>query len=467
MIKEEIIKQIKPDFEQIIKYNYPDVAEFLTVDSTKTLEQWAKAKEDFYEMFGEKLIYEIGDVKFHLTDETKMDKLSKFISKIHHTYNFPDLADFIKAFREDFFETQVTSSVYIRDFNNSIPKGMKIIKAFKYFIDDENLLHVLQNQASQLIQEDKVTGTLCMSIHPLDYLSVSENTYNWRSCHALDGDYCAGNLSYMCDRSTIVCYIRGKDEKELPHFGGVKWNSKKWRMLFFVNSNGSCVFAGRHYPFFCYEAMDKILDTYRYDFPGTEVKFSNWHDDYSDNYTFKKYDRLYGTGMDLDEHIFMNNYVIRLQDVVYDMCSLHFDDLLGSSVYRPYYAWTQFWTPNSPLSVGAHPVCPACGNERLISSEELVCNSCSYWAEQEKHNKEISLIGQCSCCDRDIYEGDEFGEADGNLLCNACLESHTKTCASCGKIFTTDYMNPVFNEQTQEYRYYCTNCMEERIENNG
>ena len=83
MIKEEIIKQIKPDFEQIIKYNYSDVAEFLTVDSTKILQQWADAKKDFYKMFGERLIYEIGDVKFHLSDETKLDKLSKFISKIH------------------------------------------------------------------------------------------------------------------------------------------------------------------------------------------------------------------------------------------------------------------------------------------------------------------------------------------------------------------------------------------------
>ena len=28
-----------------------------------------------------------------------------------------------------------------------------------------------------------------------DYLSLSENAFNWRSCHALDGEYRAGNLS--------------------------------------------------------------------------------------------------------------------------------------------------------------------------------------------------------------------------------------------------------------------------------
>lgn len=83
-----------------------------------------------------------------------------------------------------------------------------------------------------LIQEDKVTGILCLSIHPLDYLSLSENTYNWRSCHALDGEYRAGNLSYMMDNTTVVCYLKGEDEAELPHFPAeVKWNSKKWRML--------------------------------------------------------------------------------------------------------------------------------------------------------------------------------------------------------------------------------------------
>ena len=40
-------------------------------------------------------------------------------------------------------------------------------------------LYTLQNKASQIIQEDCVEGTVCFSVHPLDYLSISENIYNF------------------------------------------------------------------------------------------------------------------------------------------------------------------------------------------------------------------------------------------------------------------------------------------------
>jgi hypothetical protein len=56
---------------------------------------------------------------------------------------------------------------------------MKLAKAFKFFTDSKTVLYDLQNRASQIIQEDKVEGTLCLSVHPLDFLSSSMNTYNW------------------------------------------------------------------------------------------------------------------------------------------------------------------------------------------------------------------------------------------------------------------------------------------------
>ena len=43
-------------------------------------------------------------------------------------------------------------------------------------------------------------GYLYLSIHPLDYLSISETNHGWRSCHALDGEYRNGNLSYLTIR---------------------------------------------------------------------------------------------------------------------------------------------------------------------------------------------------------------------------------------------------------------------------
>ena len=109
------------------------------------------------------------------------------------------------------------------------------------------------------IQENKVTGTLCFSVHPLDFLSSSENNYNWRSCHALDGEYRAGNLSYMLDKSTIICYLKGAEKVKLPLFPEyIPWNNKKWRVLLHFSENWDIIFAGRQYPFESEEGIEIV-----------------------------------------------------------------------------------------------------------------------------------------------------------------------------------------------------------------
>jgi hypothetical protein len=61
------------------------------------------------------------------------------------------------------------------------------------------------------LQQNKITGRLCFSVHPLDFLSMSENNCGWRSCQALDGDFRAAALAYMIDSSTVVAYIEEED----------------------------------------------------------------------------------------------------------------------------------------------------------------------------------------------------------------------------------------------------------------
>ena len=48
----------------------------------------------------------------------------------------------------------------------------------------------------------------------------------------------------------------------------------------------------------------------------------------------------------------MNHYAIPLEKIVFDISNLHFNDLLNSSVYHPYYAWTGDWTPEDVLKIG-------------------------------------------------------------------------------------------------------------------
>lgn len=475
MTEEFAIQAIQSDFDKIIQYNYQYVAQYMTFNSTPLLTEWFQKKKRLISLFHDQLIYEVGEVSYTLEPETKALKLGAFINKIKHNYCLYSLAYFLKAFSNEFFTTQVTSEEFNYE-DICIPKGTKIIKSFKYFLPPErtDLLHTLQNQASQIIQENKVTGVLCLSVHPLDYLSVSENTYNWRSCHALDGDYCAGNLSYMCDETTIVCYIRGKDEKPLPHFGEVEWNSKKWRMLLFTSEERNLVYAGRHYPFFCKQAMDEILETFRLDLRWTPIEFSSWHDDLINQFKYKEKDRLWTSVEARNPMAVINQYFVDPNTIIRDESELHFNDLLHSTVYTPYYAWSFNWTPNEILIVGSIPLCPCCGTRHLWQSSSLICNNCIDFAAN--CHKQGEFIGYCTNCDKSIFEHDDYGisqdeEGEVRFFCSSCFESLTVECHRCGTYVMTDFINPIPNLETQEYEYYCSNCARivtmERRENNG
>ena len=180
-------------------------------DSTQLIEKWFAAKGGFINAWGGSCIYEVSEpMTFYLSPEEKARRFNEFIESVDDTYSNQELTYFLDWLTiEEVFNNHLTRDYTY--YNIKIPKETKVIKALKYFESNEEVLRKIQDRLSMILQEDKITGTLCLSVHPLDYLSVSENTYHWRSCHALDGDYRSGNLQYMVDGSTIVCYLRGAD----------------------------------------------------------------------------------------------------------------------------------------------------------------------------------------------------------------------------------------------------------------
>ena len=250
----EMIKSIQTQFNKVIEYSQS----IFNPKTDSLFEKWYENKQWFIKKFNQNLIYEVpGKICFNLTDEQKIKKVEDLIYTIERRYKLYDLSDFIHQNKKSFFENVVTvSNDEIR-----IPLGMKITRAFKFFVDDKEILNDVQSCASRVLQEDKIEGTLCFSVHPLDYLSSSETVYGWRSCHSLDGDYRAGNLSYMGDRATILCYLKGDGDKILPNFpDNVPWNSKKWRMLLHFSDNKDMIFAGRQYPFTTTNALDVVWE---------------------------------------------------------------------------------------------------------------------------------------------------------------------------------------------------------------
>ena len=198
--------KLQEDFNKVIEFSQ----DITGINTDELFSQWKEAKKDFIKYFGGKLIYEWPEkVTFELDIEEKNKKVSDLISYVAD-YNI-NLAEFIKFNMDNFYENLVNDN-YSSPSGIPISKGMRLLKAFKFFEEDKEKLTDFQNRASMVIQENKVEGRLCFSVHPLDFLSASENTHNGHSCHALDGDFRAGNLSYMIDKCTIMVYLKSDED---------------------------------------------------------------------------------------------------------------------------------------------------------------------------------------------------------------------------------------------------------------
>lgn len=450
------IKDIQDKFNRIVKYSQ-NLDETVKVKSNQLFEDWKTNKSVFYNAWDGNLIKELGTFTFHLSEEQRNHTVNNIINAIENLYNestvgyldfqFDSLVSFILDNQANFFDNEVKEDYHFKDI--VIPKGMKILRAFKYFCKDKDMLNEIQSIASMAIQNDKVTGTLCMSVHPLDYLSVSENAHNWRSCHALDGEYRAGNLNYMADATTVVCYLKSSHKAELPHFPPeIKWNSKKWRVLLFFDETYDFMMAGRQYPFFENSLLLYIRREVERMF---HTKFSGWFDKY---YT---YDKLTSFLDDKDnnpeyEFAYRGRYIpvggklLRLSKLVQDdPGTLQFNDLLNSSSYtEPYYSFElqQGWTGKyfnvqkqvniiPKIRVGKKCTCLECGKKDITMSESFLCNHCML-KEGQAFDKDI--FAECYWCNNLFVseEGDFIDDGYGIMqpTCPDCL-NNVKTCDRC------------------------------------
>lgn len=488
----ENLDLIREQFESVIKYSQ-DLD--INIDATNLFEDFVKAKLFFIEKFGG-FIYQY-PVKVSLPVlpadgpaavlESVVDKINAYLSS-HENLSPQDKLDIVyieiwllsningfitnkisyvadekilqntldKFFHEaiedpekkDYFCQQWTDKV------NSVPIGTKLLKSFKYFISNKKVMRDIQDLCSQNIQENHtIEGTLCLSVHPLDFLSLSENAHNWRSCHALDGDYRAGNVSYMMDSCTFIAYIKADGEYQLTNFPEeVKWNSKKLRRLFFLSNDKNMLFAGRSYPFECDALLDFVKDNIfnKYfskkdptcgGFFHREYYWSDWS-----NETLDTYIDAAGEKTPLCESYYhLGGYLKSIKDFVKDSKSgLHYDDLLYSSCYTPKYSILMYRykgetdttvetiegyiTKQYPsvsyttkFNIGGDCNCLHCGKKIIFDSGTFLCKEC----ELEYGHSCQDLISVCPVCGR------RFEEADGvwnsrldELICPDCYQDY-------------------------------------------
>lgn len=458
------VQSIKEQFDKVIKYSQcvPDPK------TDQLFETWEKSKEYFYKLFGNKYIYELPDeVAFDLSKKAKAQRIKNFLEPLRYYYGQEALSDFIEDQEEGFFDNLI-----VKDYNYKgkiITKGSKLVRAFKYFVANENLLTDLQNQASRIIQESKISGKLCLSIHPLDYLSISENNYNWRSCHSLDGEYRAGNISYLLDSATVVCYLKGADEVKLPNFPeDVLWNDKKWRVLLYFSNDKNMIFAGRQYPFDSEVGMDLIrydlLDAIKFTAPAKKTKWTKWN-----KIIYPKVKITDDVKIVLDKGFVPVGYDMKpLADIMFNVeGSRQFNDVLSSSCYKPHYIakcrCNGFWENDFYLStnddtrfdIGAYTPCICCGEEAaMYDADTMMCYDC----EARYGEGDNDIFTYCDCCGCRVARDDLYFVGD-DYLCPSCFDNETTRCDYCGeRVFNNDIR---YIEKLD--KYVCTWC-EDQIE---
>lgn len=454
-------KKIQEKFNEVISASQG-------IEEPKTDElfnKWLEAKRDFIEAMEGRLIWEWSEpVSFELGKKEKNLRIDDFIELIQTRWQNPELADFIEFEKDGFFSNQVVSQYMCPQKGIIIPQGMKLLKAFKFFEEDVKILNDIQSAASMIIQEDKITGILCLSVHPLDFLSLSENTHNWRSCHALDGEYRGGNLSYMVDKSTIICYIKSNRDDYLPNFGNVKWNSKKWRILLFFSDKWDMLFAGRQYPFVTEAGLDFIRESV---LPAAHMnQWSSWCinkiKSFSEN--------------DLSFHfrypyIPIENKLISIDELIKDEPgSLQFNDLLSSSCYDPMYAYkisrSLWWGIDEPIAVtdrrsrfkiGGSVKCLRCAETVIELPESMMCTDC----ETLYGTSDSDMFGYCPNCGRRFVYDDGYWVSNAEeTVCPDCANEYTEYCPNCNERY---YVKDMVYDKKSE-RYLCKWCAEEEDE---
>lgn len=442
------IKDIQNDFNKVIAYSQ-------NIDEPKTdglFEQWLEAKKNIIEAMDGELIYTSPEkVSFELSRSEKLNRVTEFIETVSLSWENVELARFIDENREGFFSNLVVEERTTPN-GNKIPKGMKLVRAFKFFEDDKEILEKIQNKASMLIQEDKIEGYLCFSVHPLDFLSSSENTYNWRSCHALDGEYRCGNLSYMVDKSTVMVYLKtDNNDSVLPNFPeDVKWNSKKWRMLLFLSDAWNAMYAGKQYPFSSDTALD-VVQRHSMNVFRLRGVWSKWHNDEVESYQFK--------GEDREDDMALREVYVPIRGLLYNKHELiedcrnplHFNDLLRSSCYTPYYCWSKGNYTKIHFSIGGEVPCLRCGDYPIAQTDDMLCQDC----ELEYGCSEDDSYIHCSCCGRRIlYDYSYYVESSGETVCEDCAMSECSTCECCGELYWGDEVS--WDKKHEEDR--CVHC---------
>lgn len=413
-----------------------------SVDGEYILRIWDEAKSEYlYKMFGEQFIisrnvefkkgceemsHELGDMIFgyhededHIGYRAKMfidaycNMLNDKYYRTNEYYSLRRLVDFTEL-ATNVYEGETCELTVDLEKPIKVQHGCKNTRVLGKIADAYKLPHFedFRLAHSQILNQKKLKGVMCLSIHPLDYITMSDNTYDWCSCMSWEDDGCykQGTVEMMNSPMVVVAYLNGTDTMQMPGTNE-RWNSKKWRQLFIVNPN--MIGNIKAYPYSNDELTQFVL---------------TWLKELAEQAHIGKYTEKivkYSTYREFNLKEF-GNRAIEVRPYTYQMYNDFSDKqfaYFGETIEAGTYSFCY-----SGISE-----CMACGSTDCgFDNESMLVGTC---CEESYY---------CECCEDLYHDRDELIEVDGRLVCRYCLENYYAEDDLTSELHHYDDMTSVF-----------------------
>ena len=304
-------------------------------------------------------------------------------------------------------------------------KGTKVTKLFRFFVNESELDALIKKYAT-IFNQKTIKGDLCLSVHPLDYFSVSDNQCGWNSCFSVhDGSYRISTTGLLTSPNTMVAYLSSGDVEYEAYDMSMTWNNKKWRTYVTMSHDQKTFHIGREYPYSNPSLRQKVVEMIA-DLTGLEYQ-------------------------EADREIYINTPDAFYNDGfyhLYEATNIEDDERIDE------------------LDIAEDCYCMECGTTYdLEGVNGICCISC----HPECHE---DYMGTCTLCDTHIFDYEDYSYiiSRGEYVCECCSPKLTY-CQECDEAYIGEDEPLVEVHHRKEDEYYvtemCSRCLKDAMEHDS
>ena len=264
--------------------------------------------------------------------------------------------------------------------------GEKLTKVMRKILREDVLDEILRDYCEIRNKCANKEETLVISNKIVDFFTMSENNYNWRSCmHWDEGEYRAGTLEMADSSNFLVAYIAGEGEI----YPGIE--DKKVRFLIYADEKA--IIPIKMYPYYCAELFKVAVD----------ALVEHLAKEKGLKYEIKEYTRSKANIYVNMNHFMYNDYGCNTNFIQYAAFAPGVLNEHGETIFRS----------------DGRCKCLKCGEE-VFSEESLLCaecagmkrcENCGNWEDIEYITETEDGYSLCDWC----YQHNTFADKNGDI----------------------------------------------------